>query len=86
MFSSISPNFLDKNFVDWPTAMASSSFAVVPPKATLELRPFTVHVPEKDVESFKTLLDVSKVGPKTFENTENSGKFGTQRKWLQHAK
>ncbi|KAK7430490.1 hypothetical protein QQZ08_003009 [Neonectria magnoliae] len=66
--------------------MASSPFAVVPPNATLDLRPFTAHVPEKDVELLKTLLRLAKLGPETYENTQNRVEFGTQRKWLGNAK
>ncbi|KAF4632914.1 hypothetical protein G7Y89_g5203 [Cudoniella acicularis] len=66
--------------------MELSGFSMAPLNATLKLRPFRAAVPDKEVEHFKSLLRLSKVGPMTYENLAESAQFGLQRERLKRAK
>ena len=59
-------------------------FNTIPIDALVQPRPFALHVPDKDIADFKALLELSKIGPETWENS--SRKFGITRDWLAKAK
>lgn len=61
-----------------------SQFSKVPPQALKQPEPFSLHVSDEDIEEFKSLLNLSKIGPLTWEN--NSKGFGVTREWLSDAK
>jgi microsomal epoxide hydrolase len=59
------------------------SYAKIPSNATLNPTEFVAHVPDKQLSDFKTLLDLSPIGPETYENTTRTdGQYGVGRKWL----
>ncbi|WPH00867.1 Hypothetical protein R9X50_00369800 [Acrodontium crateriforme] len=66
------------------------SFADVPSRATLKPKPFKAHVSDEELNDFKQLLKLSKIGPKTYENQVADVKdyrgFGLTRDWLVKAK
>ncbi|KAK5425922.1 hypothetical protein LTR07_009421 [Exophiala xenobiotica] len=60
-------------------------FGNLPQDATDDFRPFVVDTPQTDIDALKTLLRLSKVGPKTYENSLPDGRLGLQLEWLQQA-
>lgn len=50
------------------------------------VKPFTLNVPENDFLEFKQLLQVSKLGPLTWEGQQEDRRFGVTRKWLAETK
>jgi len=50
------------------------------------VRPFTVAVPDQDLSEWRQLLELSKLGPKTYENQQTAEDFGVTYKWLSETK
>jgi microsomal epoxide hydrolase len=67
-----------------------SSFSDLPSNASLKPKPFKAHVPDQDLSDFKQLLKLSRIGPKTYENSVADVKdftsFGITRDWLVQTK
>lgn len=67
-----------------------SSFADLPSGATLQPKPFRAHVSDDALNDFKQLLKLSKIGPKTYENSiadvKDFTSFGISRDWLAETK
>ncbi|KAJ3536180.1 hypothetical protein NM208_g5823 [Fusarium decemcellulare] len=61
-----------------------SRFDKVPSEALRQPIPFTLRVSQGEIDEFKTLLALSKVGPQTWENSQNN--LGLSREWLLRAK
>ncbi|KAF2450600.1 epoxide hydrolase-like protein [Karstenula rhodostoma CBS 690.94] len=57
--------------------------AYTPPSSA---RPFTLHVPDQDLSEWRQLLQLSRLGPKTFENTQTKDNLGITYDWLSSAK
>ena len=54
-----------------------------PRNATLDPIRFTAKVSDKELSDFKTLLELSPIGPETYENTTRlDGQYGVGRQWL----
>jgi microsomal epoxide hydrolase len=64
----------------------SPTFATLPPNRKSTPAPFTVAVPEEQLSDFRKLLELSKIGPKTYENELTDGRFGISLDWLVQAK
>ncbi|OHE97717.1 epoxide hydrolase [Colletotrichum orchidophilum] len=47
---------------------------------------FTLNVPDQSLDEFQQLLKLSKIGPETWYNKQEDGRFGVSRKWLITAK
>ncbi|KZL79734.1 epoxide hydrolase [Colletotrichum incanum] len=47
---------------------------------------FTLKVPDQNLDEFKQLLKLSKIGPETWYNKQEGGRFGITREWLINAK
>jgi hypothetical protein len=66
------------------------SFSDIPSQAQLKPKPFKAQVPDQELNDFKQLLKLSKIGPKTYENQTADVKdfthFGISRQWLSEAK
>ena len=60
------------------------SFSQLPHKTDLKVRPFKAYAEEDQLKHFEQLLELSPIGPKTYENT--AGKYGMTRDWLENAK
>ena len=59
----------------------------MPPfKGNLKVQDFKVSVPKQDIEEFKTLLKLSKIGPETFTNTSSDANYGVSHLWVVKAK
>jgi pimeloyl-ACP methyl ester carboxylesterase len=67
-----------------------SSFSDLPSGASLKPKPFKAHVSDQDLSDFKQLLKLSKIGPKTYENSiadvKDFTSFGITRDWLAQTK
>lgn len=65
-------------------------FADLPAAATLKPKPFQAHVSDTELGDFKQLLQLSKIGPKTYENqiadVKDYTHYGISRQWLGDAK
>ncbi|KIW12242.1 hypothetical protein PV08_09518 [Exophiala spinifera] len=55
---------------------------IFPHKPSIKVSPFTVKVPEADLKAFYDLLRLSKLGPRTYENTGANGRFGVTYDWM----
>jgi len=66
------------------------AFHQIPANATLQPKPFTAHASDQDLDDFRQLVKLSKIGPKTYENLNTDVKdfrsFGISREWLSEAK
>lgn len=66
------------------------SFADLPSGASLKPKPFRAHTSDQELSDFKQLLKLSKIGPKTYENSVADVKdftsFGISRDWLAKTK
>ncbi|KAF2638444.1 epoxide hydrolase-like protein [Massarina eburnea CBS 473.64] len=49
-------------------------------------KPFTLTIPDADLASFNALLALTPLGPKTYENTQESANYGVTYEWLSSAK
>lgn len=58
----------------------------IPKKATIAPEKFTAHVSDQELDDFKQLLRLSKIGPKTFENLQEDRRFGLSHAWITKAK
>jgi microsomal epoxide hydrolase len=58
----------------------------LPTAASLEAKPFTAQVSDAALNDFDQLLELSKIGPKTYENTRTNESYGVSRSWLEDAK
>ena len=63
-----------------------AGFGTLPQAATLEPSPFHASASEAELADFKQLLRLSKVGPQTYENLQEDGRFGVTHKWMTEAK
>ncbi|TDZ35744.1 putative epoxide hydrolase [Colletotrichum spinosum] len=62
------------------------AFGNLPAGAPKTPEEFTFRVPDQDLEEFKTLLKLSKIGPDTYYNNQEDRRFGVTKKWLTDAK
>ena len=62
------------------------SWDSLPSKASLKSKPWEAHVSDQELDDFKQLLKLSKIGPKTYENQLTDRYFGVNREWLAEAK
>lgn len=59
----------------------------IPLSATLKPTEFEACAPQQDLDDFKQLLKLSKLGPRTYENTKKGDPFwGVTYDWLSKAK
>jgi hypothetical protein len=49
-------------------------------------RPFTLSISDEDLAEWRQLLQLSKLGPKTYENHQDKQNFGITYDWLSNAK
>jgi microsomal epoxide hydrolase len=64
----------------------SSAFASCPSTSKSNPIPFKVEIHEDQIAELKTLIKLSKLAPKTYENQLEDGRFGISRSWLANAK
>lgn len=61
-------------------------YDTLPSNATLKPEEFTAHVSDSEIDDFKQLLKLSRIGPKTYENQNPDDYLGISREWLVEAK
>ncbi|KAJ4292651.1 hypothetical protein N0V90_009314 [Kalmusia sp. IMI 367209] len=49
-------------------------------------RPFTLSISDQDLSEWRQLLQLSKLGPKTYENQQTTEQYGVTYDWLSNAK
>jgi microsomal epoxide hydrolase len=49
-------------------------------------KPFTLSIPDSTLSSWRQLLDLSPLGPKTFENQQTQENYGVTYKWMSETK
>lgn len=62
------------------------AYDTIPSNATLKPEKFTAHVSDQEIDEFKQLLKLSRIGPKTYENQKPDDYLGISREWLVGAK
>ncbi|OJJ48645.1 hypothetical protein ASPZODRAFT_130746 [Penicilliopsis zonata CBS 506.65] len=60
----------------------SLPFSTLPSAVKVHPVPFTVSIPEEEVEEFKILIKLSKIAPHTFESLQMDGRYGVTTDWL----
>lgn len=67
-----------------------ASFGDLPASASIKPKPFKAHVSDEELSDFKQLLKLSKIGPKTYENSiadvKDFTSYGVSRDWLAETK
>lgn len=66
-------------------ALRVMAFINLPAGAKKAFRSFKVGVPDQDLTDVRQLLDLSRLGPKTFENSVTDRRYGITRAWLEEA-
>ncbi|KAL4789347.1 Alpha/Beta hydrolase protein [Aspergillus venezuelensis] len=62
-------------------------FSTFPPNTPGKPSPFTLHIPDAELNTFKELLRLSPIGPETYWNfTKTTNNYGITRPWLSTAK
>jgi pimeloyl-ACP methyl ester carboxylesterase len=51
-----------------------------------DVTPFTLRIPDDDYERFRELLRLSRIGPLTWENQHQDGRYGVPHEWLTSTK
>ncbi|KAH7374487.1 epoxide hydrolase [Plectosphaerella cucumerina] len=64
----------------------ASGFGSLPPSVVNIPKSFTLRVPDRQIQDFKSLLTASNIGSETWYNNHEDGQFGTSRQWLADAK
>jgi microsomal epoxide hydrolase len=64
----------------------SSSFRQIPKAAISQPCPFNISISDADLEDFRQLLKLSKLGRTTFEGLQQDRKYGITREWLANAR
>ncbi|UPX13223.1 uncharacterized protein EKO05_0003744 [Ascochyta rabiei] len=49
-------------------------------------KPFTLNIPDQDIEDWRQLLTLSKLAPKTWEGSQEDRRYGVTHKWLTETK
>ncbi|KAH6857668.1 epoxide hydrolase-like protein [Alternaria alternata] len=49
-------------------------------------KPFTLHIPDQDISEWRQLLELSKLGPTTYENQQFEKNYGVTQKWISEAR
>lgn len=68
--------------------MSNSSFSTLPASASTSVKPFTVAIPDEDLQNMRSLLKLTPVAAACYENSlpEGDRRFGLSREWLLEAK
>jgi microsomal epoxide hydrolase len=61
-------------------------FATIPSGVKVQPKPFTISIPDEQIEELKTLVRLSKTAPPTYEGSQEDGRLGVPSSWLANAK
>lgn len=61
-----------------------SGYDAPPPGSGKNIKPFTAHVPERQLDDLRSLVKLAPIAPSVYENDAGNADraWGTQRKWL----
>lgn len=62
-----------------------ADFSTIPVSDSSIFKPFTLDIPDAELDAIKHLLEVSRVNQATFENTRTDGSLGVTRDWMKEA-
>ncbi|KAJ5624140.1 Alpha/Beta hydrolase protein [Penicillium lagena] len=57
-------------------------FSTLPSTARVSLTPFKAEIPKAKLSELKQLIEVSKLAPRTYENSQTDGRYGITTDWL----
>ena len=60
-------------------------FGTLPSHSQDSFRPFQVAIPQENIDRLKQLLELSPLGPKTYESSLQDRPFGVTRHWMEQA-
>lgn len=63
-----------------------SGYDKLPRQASIEVSPFRLATSSDELQSFRHLIRLSKLGPRTYENSSTDGKYGLSYEWMTEAK
>ncbi|KAF5522022.1 putative epoxide hydrolase [Colletotrichum aenigma] len=63
-----------------------SDYAQLPHTPILETSPFRLSTPPEELQELRDLVRLSKLGPRTYENSSAGGKYGVEYEWMAQAK
>lgn len=63
-----------------------ANYAQLPHRSSVETKPFVVKTSDADLQGLLDLVRLSKLGPRTYENTAAGGKYGLTYDWMSQAK
>lgn len=63
-----------------------ASYGEPPHQPSLETVPFIIKTSDDDLRGLLDLVRLSKLGPKTYENSSAGGKYGVTYDWMSQAK
>lgn len=65
----------------------SSTYSNLPKKPSIKIEPYTVSVPDQDIQDLKTLLKHTRIPNETFENKKvHKEDYGITRDWFIEAR
>ena len=65
--------------------VANTDFGALPANAKGNFEPFAVNIAQEILDQLQTLLKVSPIGGKTYENTRPNGRLGIRHECLTNA-
>ena len=73
-------------FLTYITIM-SSTYSTLPNKPSIPLGPFTVNIPQEDLDELKVILKHTRIPKETFENSHTHPEdYGVTREWFIQAR
>ena len=60
----------------------SRPFGTLPSTAKISPIPFTVSIPKTQLDELRTLIELSKLAPHTYENSQIDARYGVTSDWL----
>lgn len=65
-----------------------ADYSKIPTNATLKPEPFKAHFNDQQLQDMKQLIKLSPLGPKTYENQQDTPdrRFGVNYGWMEKAK
>lgn len=64
----------------------SKAYSTLPPSTNIEPSSFELHIPQQQIDDFKTLLHLSPIAKETYENSQTDRRYGVPRQWIVDAK
>lgn len=70
-----------------PSMSNASAYSELPHEPSFKVEPYTVNVPESELDALKALLTHTRIPKETFENSGNAKEdYGVTREWFMEAR